>query len=428
MDLGEKLRSLVGKISNFVSISDKEIEEIIRDLQRVLLQADVDVDLVFELSEKIRKKAKRDPDPGVSKREYLIKLIYDELVDILGGKEDKIEIKPCRILLLGLFGSGKTTTASKLAYFYKTHGIESVLVGCDFSRAAAFEQLQQVGEQVNALVINGKNLKEVTEELEKHKDKVVIIDSAGRNALDKSLIREIKNIDKILKPEERYLIIPAELGQDAKIQAEEFKKAVSITGIIVTRMDSTAKGGSTLTSCKIANAKVKFLATGEKIQDLESYVPERFVSRLLGFGDIQSLLEKFKVKEEQIKKIQEGELDLNIFYEQLVEMQKHSIRKILDLIPGFNYMKLPSNSLNMGEEKMKKWKYIIDSMTPEERREPEIIKSSRVERIAKGSGTTIQEVNELLSNFKKMKKMMKKLDPRKLKRFHNLKDFRKLFS
>jgi signal recognition particle subunit SRP54 len=428
MDLGERLRSLVGKISNLVSISDKEIEEIIKDLQRALLQADVDIDLVFELSEKIKKKAKKEPEPGVSKREYIIKLIYDELVDILGGKEEKIEIKPCRILLLGLFGSGKTTTAGKLAYFYKTHGLDVILVGCDFSRAAAFEQLQQVGEKVNVPVISGKNLKEAAKELEKHKDKVIIIDSAGRNALDKSLIKEIKEIDKILKPDERYLVIPAELGQDAKIQAEEFKKAVNITGVIVTRMDSTARGGATLTSCKIANAKVKFLTVGEKVQDLERYVPERFVSRLLGFGDLQSLLEKFKVKEEQVKKIQEGELDLNIFYEQLVEMQKHgSIKKILEMIPGFGYLKLPSDALDVGEEKMKKWKYIIDSMTPEEREKPEIIKSSRVERIARGSGTSIQEVNELLSNFKKMKKMMKKLDARKLKRFRSLGDIGKLF-
>jgi len=422
MELGERFRKLVGKIGDMIIISDKEIEEIVKELQKALLQADVDVDIVLELSERIKKKARKKLEPGVSRREYIIKLIYEELVEILGGKKSKPQIKPCRILLLGLFGSGKTTTAGKLAYFYKTHGLEAVLVGCDFSREAAFEQLQQIGEKINVPVLNGKNLEEVAKELEKYKDKVVIIDSAGRNALDENLMREIKKIDRILKPDERYLVIPAELGQDAKIQAEEFKKALDITGIIVTRMDSTARGGATLTSCKIANANVKFIGVGEKIQDLEQYIPERFVSCLLGFGDLETLLEKFKVKEEQIEKIQEGELDLNIFYKQLVEMQKHgSIKKILEMIPGFGYLKLPSD-LSVEEEKMRKWKYIIDSMTPEEREKPEIIKSSRVERIAKGSGTSVQEVNELLSSFKKMKKMMKKMNLKKLNKIRNLAD------
>jgi len=426
-DLSERLRGLVGKISNYISITDKEIEEIIKDLQRSLLQADVDLDLVFELSEKIKKKAKKEPEAGVSKREYLIKLIYDELVEILGGEEEEIRLDPHRILLMGLFGSGKTTTAGKLAYFYRSKGLDVVMVGCDFSRPAAFEQLKQVAEKINVPVINGEDLKSAAKELKKYKGKVVIIDSAGRDALDKKLINEIKDIDNTLEPEEKYLVIPGELGQDAKRQSEEFKKAVDITGVIVTRMDSTAKGGATLTACKVADAKVKFLTVGENPQDLERYIPQRFVSRLLGFGDLQSLIEKFRIEEDKAKKIQEGELDLDIFYEQLVEMQKHgSMKKILDMIPGFGQMKLPSGALDVGEEKMKKWKYIIDSMTPEERKNPEIIKRSRVERVAKGSGTTIQDVNELLSNFKKMKKMMKKMDPRKMKRFRGMGDLAKM--
>lgn len=428
VDLSEKLRNLVGKISSIVSFSDKEIDEIIKDLQRTLLQADVDLDLVFELSETIKKKAKKEPEAGVSKKEYIIKLIYDELVEILGGKEEKVRLEAHTILLLGLFGSGKTSLAGKLAYFYKTKGLEVVMVGCDFSRPAAFEQLQQIAQKVNVPVINGKNFNKAKLELEKHKNKLIIVDSAGRDALDKGLIKEIKEIDNIFKPDEKYLVIPAELGQDAKRQATEFKNALSITGVVVTRMDATAKGGSTLTACKVANAKVKFLAVGEKVQDLERYVPERFVSRLLGFGDLQSLLEKFKVQEEEAKKILEGELDLNLFYQQLIEVQKQgSIKKMLDMIPGFGQMKVPTDMLDVGEEKMKKWKYIIDSMTLEERSNPELIKSSRVERIAKGSGTKVQEVNELLSNFKKMKKLTKKISPGKMKRFRGMGDIAKMF-
>lgn len=456
VDLAERLRGFVGKVSAMVSFSDKEIEEIIKDLQRALLQADVDVDLVFGLSENVRKRARKEPEAGVSKREYIIKLIYDELVEILGGKEEtpvqkdgasfsvnafgakrekgyakqtnEIKLTPHRILLLGLFGCGKTSLAGKLAYFYKTHGLPVVMVGCDFSRPAAFEQLEQIAKKVNVPVINGKNLKEAEKELAKHKNKVIIIDSAGRDALDKKLVKEIKEIDKIFKPEEKYLVVPAELGQDARRQGEEFKKALNITGVVVTRMDATAKGGATLTACKIADAKVKFLGVGEKVQDLEKYIPDRFVSRLLGFGDLQSLLEKFKIKEEEAKKITEGELDLNIFYQQLVEMQKQgSIKKIVDMIPGFGQLKLPTDALDVSEEKMKKWKYIIDSMTPEEREKPEIIKSSRVERIAKGSGTKVQEVNELISNFKKMKKLTKKLTPKQMKKFRGMGDIAKMF-
>lgn len=427
-DLSERLRAFVGKISSIVNFSDREIEEIIKDLQRCLLQADVDVDLVFKLSENIRKKAKKEPEAGVSKREYIIKLIYDELVEILGGKESEIKLEPHKILLLGLFGCGKTSLAGKLAYFYKTHGLPVVLVGCDFSRPAAFEQLEQIAKLVNVPVINGKNIKEAEKELKDQKNKIIIIDSAGRDALNKNLINEIKEIDKVFKPEEKYLVIPAELGQDARRQAEEFKLAINITGVVVTRMDATAKGGATLTACKMSGAKVKFLSVGEKVQDLDKYIPERFVSRLLGFGDLQSLLEKFKIKEEEIKKIEEGELDLNIFYQQLVEMQKQgSIKKIIDMIPGFGQLKLPTEALDVGEEKMKKWKYIIDSMTPEEREKPEIIKSSRVERIAKGSGTKIQEVNELISNFKKMKKLMKKMNPKQMKKFRGIGNLTKMF-
>jgi signal recognition particle subunit SRP54 len=431
--LSDRLRSVVGKISSMVALSDSEVDEIVKDLQRALLSADVDVDIVFELSETIKKKAKNPPEAGVSKREYVTKLIYDELVNILGeglgaDKGAALKLEPHRIMLLGLFGSGKTTTVGKLAYFYKSRGMKVAVVGCDFSRPAAFEQLKQVSEKIGVPVINGKDPKAAAKEIEKYKEHVIIVDTAGRDALDKHLLEEIKNLDNAFSPGEKYLVIPAELGQESRRQAEEFKKALSITGIIVTRMDSTAKGGATLAACRIAGAKVKFLAVGEKPADMEQYIPERFVSRLLGFGDLQTLLEKFKGQEKEAEKIAKGELDLNLFYTQILEMQKQgSIKKLLDMIPGFGSMKLPTEALDVGEEKMKKWKYVIDSMTPQERETPEIIKSSRVERIAKGSGTKVQDVNELLSNFKKMKKMMKMMSPSKLQKFRGMGDISKMF-
>ncbi|MBN2095392.1 MAG: signal recognition particle protein [Candidatus Aenigmarchaeota archaeon] len=431
--LSDRLRGIMGKISSMVALSDSEVEEIIKELQRALLQADVDVDIVFELSEAIRQKSKKKPEAGVSKREYVTKLIYDELVSILGEgsgakKGPDLLLEPHRLMLLGLFGSGKTTTTGKLAYFYKSRGLKVVVVGCDFSRPAAYEQLAQVAERVNVPIINGKKPEVAKKELEKYKDHVVIIDSAGRDALDGEMIDEIKKLDKVFAPQEKFLVIPAELGQESKRQAEEFKKNLKVTGVIVTRMDSTAKGGATLAACKVVGAKVKFLAVGEKPTDIETYVPERFVSRLLGFGDLQTLLEKFKGQEAQAEKLEKGEVDLNLFYDQINAMQKQgSIKKLMDMIPGMGGMKLPGEVFDVGEVKMKKWKYAIESMTPKERENPEIIKSSRVERISKGSGVSVQDINELLSNFRKMKKMMKQLTPGKMKSFRGMGDLGKLF-
>jgi len=431
--LSDRLRGIMGKISSMVALSDSEVDEIIKDLQRALLQADVDVDIVFELSENIKKKAKKKPEAGISKREYVTKLIYDELVAILGSGTDgkkgiDLNLEPHKIMLLGLFGSGKTTTTGKLAYFYKSRGLKVVLVGCDFSRPAAFEQLQQVGERVHVPVLNGKDSKKAKKELDGYKDHIIIVDSAGRDALDGEMVNEIKNLDKVFAPDEKYLVIPGELGQESRRQAEEFKKHLKITGIIVTRMDSTAKGGATLAACKAAEANVKFLTVGEKPTDIEQYIPERFVSRLLGFGDLQTLLEKFKGQEKEAEKIAQGDLDLNVFYEQIKNMQNQgSIQKMLDMIPGMGAMKLPSEAFDVGEEKMKKWKFAIESMTPQERAEPDIIKSSRVERISKGSGVPVKDINELLSNFRKMKKMMKQLNPSKMKNFRGMGDLGKMF-
>jgi len=431
--LSDRLRGIMGKISSMVALSDSEVDEIIKDLQRALLQADVDVDIVFELSENIKKKAKKKPDAGISKREYVTKLIYDELVSILGsGAGDKkgidLNLEPHKIMLLGLFGSGKTTTTGKLAYFYKSRGLKVVLVGCDFSRPAAYEQLQQVGERVHVPVISGKDPKKAKKELEDYKDHIIIVDSAGRDALDGEMLNEIKNLDKVFAPDEKYLVIPGELGQESRRQAEEFKKHLKITGIIVTRMDSTAKGGATLAACKSVEANVKFLTIGEKPTDIEQYIPERFVSRLLGFGDLQTLLEKFKGQEKDAEKVAQGDIDLNVFYEQIKNMQSQgSIQKMLDMIPGFGSMKLPTEAFDVGEEKMKKWKFAIESMTAKERENPDIIKSSRVERIAKGSGVPVKDVNELLSNFRKMKKMMKQLNPGKMKNFRGMGDLGKMF-
>ena len=256
------------------------------------------------------------------------------------------------------------------------------------------------------------------EEIAKHalkeaKEDVLIFDSSGRDALDEALAKELKNLANIIKPDEILLIIPADIGQAARKQAEEFNRLVGITGIVVTKLDGTAKGGGALSATAVSGAKVKFITTGEKPEDIEAYDPRRFVGRLLGYGDIQGLLEKAKEAgispdAKTAERILSGRFTMKDFYEQISSMQKMgSISKIMEMVPGFSGLKIPKHMLEVQEEKMKRWKYAIDSMTEEERENPDIIKASRITRIAKGSGMSEEDVRELLKYFKQVRKMMK---------------------
>ena len=249
--------------------------------------------------------------------------------------------------------------------------------------------------------------------MSKSKEDILIFDSAGRDALDKGLARELKNMGKVVKPDEVLLVIPADIGQDAKEQSTEFNKLVGITGIIVSKMDGTAKGGGALAAASVSGAKVKFLGVGEKIGDLELYDPPRFVSRIIGYGDIQGLIEKAKdagveVDKDIAERMLKGRFTLGDFYEQIKQMEKMgSLSKVMDMIPGMGKVKMPKGMIDVQEDKMKRWKYIIDSMTPSEREEPDVIKTSRITRIARGSGTKESDVRELLKNYRQSKKVMR---------------------
>ena len=396
----------------------ESVEELVRDIQRSLLKSDVNVKLVFELSRRIKERSlKEKPAPGLTGREHVINVVYEELVNFLGKEEASIPLRKTKILLVGLFGSGKTTTAGKLARFYQKKGLKPCLVGCDTTRPAAFEQLQQVGEKIGVPVFGDPSEKDSSKVLKEALKKtgkfdVVIVDSSGRDALNESMIDEIKKLNEILKPEETLLVIPAEIGQQAEKQAHAFKENLNITGVIVTRMDGTAKGGGALSACAVTGAPVKFIGTGEKFDAFERYNPERFVSRLIGFGDLKTLLEKAQEAglEKRAEKMLKGDFDLNDFYEQIESMKgMGSLSQIMDMIPGLKKAKIPKGMLDLQEEKMKRFKYIIQSMTPEERAKPEIINSPRISRIAKGSGTSEEEVRELLRLFKQSKKAMKML-------------------
>jgi signal recognition particle subunit SRP54 len=416
-NLGKGLSSIIRKITTGTTLDKNIVEEVLQDIKKVLLQSDVDIKLTDELLGNIRRKCFEEKIPtGITLREHVLKVIYEELVRLLGEKPIGLLGKK-RIILVGLFGSGKTTTIGKLARYFQKQGLKPALVALDYHRPAAPEQLKQLGEQVNSPVYidEHKNpfyaAKDGMQKLAKYD--VLIFDTAGRNALDKQLADELKKLGELIKPDEVLLTIPADLGKVARVQSEEFHKLVGITGVIITKMDGTAKAGGALAATAVTGAKVKFIGIGEKIEDFELYDPQRFVSRLLGLGDLQTLLEKAKeadIKKESVEKLVEGKFTLQDFYEQIEAMGKMgSLEKIAQMIPGFGMMKLPENLMEIQEEKMKSYKYIIQSMIKQEKENPEIINASRIKRIAKGSGRPESEVRELLDQYEKMKKLMKSL-------------------
>jgi len=420
--LSNSLKNTLKKIAKSIFVDKKLVEELVKDIQRALLAADVNVKLVLELTEEIKKRAlKEEPPKGIDKREFLVKIVYEELVKFLGEKESKIEIKkkPFKIMMVGLFGSGKTTTIGKLAKYYTTRGHKVAAIGLDVHRPAAPEQLEQICRQVNipCFIKKGekdpiKIYKEFKSEISKYD--IVLIDTAGRDALSKDLIKEIKDLYLIIRPDERLLVISADIGQAAQKQAQTFHDSAFITGVIATKMDGTAKGGGALTACAATGAKIKFIGEGEKIDDLETFNPEGFVGRMLGMGDIKALLEKAKEAiteegaEDLSKRFLKGEFNLVDLYDQMSAMKKMGpLSKIMEMIPGFGQIKMPKELLSVQEGKLKKWKFIMDSCTKEELENPDIITGSRIERIAKGSGTTSGEVRELLKQYKQAKKMSK---------------------
>jgi len=420
--LGDVLKKATNKIANAIFVDKNLIDSIIKDLQRALIEADVNIHLVKQISDKIRKESIDEKIKGLEKREHLIKLLHEELINLLGEyKQLKLGKSQNRIMLLGLYGAGKTTTISKLGNYYAKRGNKVALVGLDVHRPAAPEQLKQLGDQNKLDVFIEpkekdpiKIWKKYKKDLEKYN--LVLIDTAGRHTLDKDLIKEIKDLGKEIKPTETILVMPADIGQAAKKQAQEFKEALNISGVIITRMDSSAKGGGSLTACAETNAGIYFIATGEKINDLEEFNPESFLSRLLGMGDLQTLLEKIKTvtDENQQKEIsgraEQGKLTLNDVVEQVKSMGSlGGFDKIKSMIPGLGNAKIPDEMLQNQESKVAKWEHIIKSMTIEEKENPEILKkqTSRIARIAKGAGVNNSEIKSLLKQYDMLNEMLK---------------------
>ena len=420
--LSSAIKKATDKIANAVFLDKTLVDEIVKELQRALIEADVNVSLVLEITKKIKQAALDERIKGIEKREHLIKLLHDELLGILGESREIKLGKKNTFMMLGLYGAGKTTTISKLALYYGKRGHKVAAIGLDVHRPAGSDQLKQLGERSNFAVFIDKEEKDpikIWKKYEKELSKydLILVDTAGRDSLDDALISEIKAISKIANPTETFLVLQADIGQAAQKQARVFKEAVQITGVIITRMDSTAKAGGALTACHEAKVPVIFIGTGEKPHDLEHFEPESFLSRLLGMGDLKSLMEKIqsldseKLKQSQ-KNIQEGKLTLRDVQAQLESAESiGGMEKIMSMMPGLGKAreKITDAQLEQQQKKMKNYKNAINSMTEEEINNPELLEkqTTRIQRIAKGAGVSTTDIRALIKQYKMLQDLVK---------------------
>jgi signal recognition particle subunit SRP54 len=419
--LGDSLKTTLKKIANAPHIDKDLIKTVVKDIQRALLQADVNVQLVLALTKEVEKRALTEKPPaGMSSREHVIRIIYEELVAVLGESKD-VELKKQVILMIGLYGQGKTTTSGKLSRYFQKKGLKPALLAGDTHRPAAYDQLQQIAESINVPFYGEpkekKAAKVVRNGMKELSDyDVIIVDTSGRHSLEDDLIDEIKRIAKLTKPTEVFLVLDGAIGQQAGPQAAAFHDAVKITGVVLTKLDGTAKGGGALSAVSETEAPIVFIGTGEHINDLEKFEPPRFISRLLGMGDIQSLLEKAEEvmdkdkAEETAKKMLSGKFTLLDMRDQLDMVSGMGpLKKVLSLLPTMPGMpdKIPDMEMYQTQDRMEKFKVIMDSMTEEEMLNPKLIKSSRISRIARGAGCEPKDVKELLKYYNQTRKMIK---------------------
>ena len=421
-NLGSSLTNAIKKLFKAGVVDEATVKELVRDIQRALLQADVNVQLVLQISKNIEERAlKEKVPPGVSRREHVIKVVYEELTKFVGDKPVSLKVEPGKkkiIMLVGIQGSGKTTHAAKLARYFQKRGLKVGLICADTYRPGAYAQLQQLATRTNTPFFGDLKQKDpvkvVREGLKQFSDKdLLIVDTAGRHKEEKDLIKEMKDLEKNIKPDEVIMVIDGTIGQQALAQAKTFHEATPIGAIIVTKLDGSSRGGGALSAVAATGAPIKFIGTGEKIEDIEPFIPSRFVGRLLGMGDLETLLEKVKDAEIQVpqkkaKEIMSGNFTLTDMYEQFQAVKKMGpFGKVLKMIPGMSSSDVPEEMLNTAEGRLEKWGVIIQSMTPEEKENPKLLNSSRAKRIARGSGTTEKDVKELLKQYIMMRKMLK---------------------
>jgi len=424
--LGKLLSESVRRILRLPIVDEGAVKELVRDLQRALLQADVNVELVLRVSKAVEERALKERlPPGISRREHVIKVLYEELTKMVGeepARPSLVEGKANVLMLVGIQGSGKTTASAKLAKFYKSRGMKVALVCADTYRPGAFEQLRQLADRIGVPVIgSGRDPREIVrsamERARAERFDLIIIDTAGRHKNEADLMAEMAELAEVAKPDEIMLVIDGTIGQQAAPQAEAFRRTTAIGSIMVTKLDGSAKGGGALSAVAATGAKIKFISAGEGLDDIEPFIPSDYIGRLLGMGDLRGLLERIKraeaeVPRERAKAMLEGKFTLRDLYEQMESLRRMGpLKGIWKMLPG-GY-DLPEESVEAAEKKLSIWRAIIQSMTREEVEDPKIINSSRIRRIARGSGTSERDVKELLSQYFAMKRMMKSLRKRR---------------
>lgn len=421
--LSSRLQDITRKLKGKARITESDLKEVLREVKLALLEADVNYKIVKDFIKVIEEKALgQDVLKSLTPGQQVVKIVKDELTLLLGGEEARINFTPnppTVIMLVGLQGSGKTTTSGKLANIIRNQGKKPLLVACDVYRPAAIKQLQVVGKQLDIPVFVNENTKDVkviakqamSYAISKMND-VIIIDTAGRLQIDEALMQELKDLKKDVKPHEILLVVDSMTGQDAVNVATTFNEELGIDGIILTKLDGDTRGGAALSTKKVTGRPIKFIATGEKLSDIEVFHPERMASRILGMGDVLSIIEKaeetFDLEEAEKleKKIKKQSFDLDDYLTQLRQMKKMgSFSSLLKMIPGFSAMK----DVKVDDKEFIRIEAIICSMTKEERRNPKVLNGSRRLRIAKGSGTTVEQINKFMKSFEMTQKLMKQM-------------------
>ncbi|PCR92274.1 signal recognition particle protein Srp54 [Natrinema ejinorense] len=424
-DLGSSLRGTLDKLRGKSRLSEEDIEEIVKEIQRSLLSADVDVSLVMELSDNIKERAlEEEPPAGTPARDFVLRIVYEELVDLIGDSTE-LPLEEQTILLAGLQGSGKTTSAAKMAWWFSTKGLRPAVIQTDTFRPGAYDQAKEMAERAEVdfygnpdsedpVEIARKGLEE-TSEADVH-----IVDTAGRHALEDDLIDEIEQIEGVVDPDTSLLVLDAAIGQGAKDQAQQFDESIGIDGVVITKLDGTAKGGGALTAVDQTDSSIAFLGTGEEVQDVERFEPDGFISRLLGMGDLSQLAERVERAMEQTEieeddwdpeDMLQGQFTLNDMQKQMEAMNNMGpLDQVMDMIPGLGggiKDQLPDDAMDVTQERMRTFSVIMDSMTEAEKEYPKAIGASQIERIARGSGTDEEQVRQLLQQYKMMERTIK---------------------
>jgi signal recognition particle subunit SRP54 len=437
------LRSALKKIVGATDINEELIDSICKDVQRSLLQSDVNVRLVISITKNLKERAINEKPPkGLSRKDHIITILYSELAMLLGYSGETIKIveksresddkvisfKPDKqniILMLGIQGSGKTTVTAKLARWLTRHGYRVGVIGADTWRPGALTQLKMNCSRINVDVYGEEQNKDavaiVTGGLEYFRQQgidIIVIDTAGRHKEETSLLAEMNSMYKVVKPDLVLLVIDGTIGQQAYSQAKAFHEAASVGGIIITKLDGTAKGGGALASAAATSSRVMFIGTGERIDDLEQFSPTRFVGKLLGMGDIKALLEMAKslelqADENQTKRLLSGKISIEDFYAQMENVGKMGFRNVIDSLPGLSGM-IKEDDLDVLQGKMEKWRFIIQSMTRKEKKDPDLINDSRRKRIARGAGMTEHDIKDLIKQYNNSKTMMKQTKGRQM--------------